>query len=176
MKTKLILTMLLASTMLLQGCGLQKMIEQAINNMKPVQTVTGTIELQNATNHSGTVVKCNTVTTTTDTNGHFRLTLATSAAQSVNELIISHTGYVTENVTVPAETENGEYTTTSQTLTSMPTPIPTQKAIQNPLLFTKSDKLAERILFSVGELMVFITYSLLSIKSYLARIKYNSSF
>ena len=42
MKTKFILTMILASTMLLQGCGLQKLIEEAITKMRAVEVVSGT--------------------------------------------------------------------------------------------------------------------------------------
>lgn len=109
MKTKLILTAILVSTILLQGCGLQKMIEQAINKLRAVEVVTGTVHLTNATDHSNTKIEVNGRSTKTDVNGNFRLLVNSSPAQSVNELVISHTGFITENVIIPAETENGEY-------------------------------------------------------------------
>ena len=111
---KILIASIVLSIITLQGCGLQKLIEQAINKLRAVEVVTGTVLLANATDHSGTKIEINGKTTHTNVNGEFRILVSGSpaqsiSAQSVNELTISHTGFVTENIPVPAETENGEY-------------------------------------------------------------------
>jgi hypothetical protein len=149
----------------LQGCGLQKIIEQAINKLKSVEIVTGTITTPNSNDYSGTKIEINGRTTHTNVNGEFRLLINGSPAQSVNEMIISHAGFVTENVTIPAETENGEYTVSEQLSNEIyNTPVVVDPTKVKQYIYQMKENYADcfylpkKCIFSDTEIILYFSY------------------
>lgn len=111
---KIFLLLLLLSVISNTGCTIQKLIDNAMNTLLPVQVVSGTITLPAESNFSGTNVSFKGKQTVTDSKGAFSISVSQTSAKSfetmnTDQMTIAHTGYATENVDVPAENESGEY-------------------------------------------------------------------
>ena len=114
MKKMFVLFFLISIAISNTGCTLQKLIDNTVSALMPVQVVRGTVTLPAQSNHSGTSVLFKGKQTTTDSNGSFRLTVSSTSTQEIktmgtDQMTISHSGYNVENIDVPAETESGEY-------------------------------------------------------------------